>query len=559
LQISRWWQATSDTVRATFTTLLNELDSELPILILATHDKPLDHLAEELSDLFHEEDGEIYHIRCFTEQERRKFFSSLLMQKCLKPPSVRRVIKRELEVLPLAPAPPPRQLSVAEKVKIERKEEATLRELRIFLREILAKLARNKLFYMFTRPVDIEEVPDYLEIIQQPMDLETMMTKIDRYAYESAKDFLTDIELICSNALEYNPNRDAKDKMIRHRACTLRDTAYALIKAEMDTDFEELCQEISRTRKAREEISSPVKVPVPAPAPVLAPVQAPVPAPVLVPALDPNTVPAQTPTSPTVLALPSKPKSPFSSSNIRIVKENGIKFESGLSSVSKIRRKRSSWSRGVIGSRRPSKKGKLEMDCTSSNSSTSINLNGNAIETENDLSATTFPITEDNEAALCDYVTDMNDETDCQEVEVASNCQEVEVVSNCQEVEVVSNCQEAEIASNCLESDATAKCQENGTATSCSMNDTFYEMEESVLDASVMTEATDIAKEPSVSTDVKKVVVIDTIRLEQLLDIVVQKTQNWPFEKILRLHCKFVRTIDQFMKLWNRSSLIQVC
>merc|ERR1712071_447074 len=134
--------------------------------------------------------------------------------------------------------------------------------------------------------------------------------------------------------------------------------------------------------------------------------------------------------------------------------------------------------------------------------------------------------TEDNEAALCDYVTDMNDETDCQEVEVASNCQEVEVVSNCQEVEVVSNCQEAEIASNCLESDATAKCQENGTATSCSMNDTFYEMEESVLDASVMTEATDIAKEPSVSTDVKKVVVIDTIRLEQLLDIVVQKTQN---------------------------------
>merc|ERR1712071_717373 len=223
-------------------------------------------------------------------------------------------------------APPPKQLNEAEKAKVERKEEATLRELRIFLREILAKIARNKLFYMFTRPVDVEEVPDYLDIIQQPMDVETMMTKIDRYAYESAKDFLSDIELICSNALEYNPDRDAKDKMIRHRACTLRDTAYALIKAEMDTDFEELCQEISRTRKAREEIPEIPEVPVPAPAPVLSPVQAPVPAPVLVPALDPNTVPAQTPTSPTVLALPSKPKSPFSSSNIRIVKENGIKF-----------------------------------------------------------------------------------------------------------------------------------------------------------------------------------------------------------------------------------------
>lgn len=46
--------------------------------------------------------------------------------------------------------------------------------------------------------------------------------------------------------------------MIRHRACTLRDTAYALIKAEMDTDFEEQCQEISRTRKARKEKVAPL-------------------------------------------------------------------------------------------------------------------------------------------------------------------------------------------------------------------------------------------------------------------------------------------------------------
>ena len=41
--------------------------------------------------------------------------------------------------------------------------------------------------------------------------------------------------------------------MICHRAYTLRDTAYALIKAEMDTDFEEQCQEISRSRKERKE------------------------------------------------------------------------------------------------------------------------------------------------------------------------------------------------------------------------------------------------------------------------------------------------------------------
>lgn len=113
----------------------------------------------------------------------------------------------------MAPAPPPRQLNEREKEQIEKKEEATLRELRIFLREILAKMARNKLFYMFTRPVDIKEVPDYLDIIRQPMDLETMMTKIDQFAYESAKDFLADIEQICANALEYNPNRNPEGKL----------------------------------------------------------------------------------------------------------------------------------------------------------------------------------------------------------------------------------------------------------------------------------------------------------------------------------------------------------
>lgn len=62
-------------------------------------------------------------------------------------------------------------------------------------------------FYMFTKPVDTEEVPDYPTIIKQPMDLETMMTKVDFHHYECAKDFLDDIELIVQNALEYNPAR----------------------------------------------------------------------------------------------------------------------------------------------------------------------------------------------------------------------------------------------------------------------------------------------------------------------------------------------------------------
>ncbi|KAF6197808.1 hypothetical protein GE061_008775 [Apolygus lucorum] len=104
---------------------------------------------------------------------------------------------------------------------------------------------------MFSKPVDVNEVPDYLQVIKEPMDLETMMTKIDHLEYTCAQDFLNDIDLLCTNALEYNPDRDPADKQIRHRACYLRDTAYALIKAEMDSDFEINCRQIRDDRKKR--------------------------------------------------------------------------------------------------------------------------------------------------------------------------------------------------------------------------------------------------------------------------------------------------------------------
>lgn len=156
-------------------TQLHELDAELPILLLVTDDGQLGDCPDELRDLFHPEDDEVFKTRPFTTEQRRAFFEPLLMKKYRKPPAARKVAKEQLEVLPLAPALPPRQLNEVEKERLEKKEEATLRELRIFLREILAKMARNKLFYMFTRPVDLNEVPDYLDVIKQPMDLETMV------------------------------------------------------------------------------------------------------------------------------------------------------------------------------------------------------------------------------------------------------------------------------------------------------------------------------------------------------------------------------------------------
>lgn len=60
---------------------------------------------------------------------------------------------------------------------------------------------------IFSKPVDPEEVPDYTQVIRNPMDFSTMKTKIDHHKYHTVKMFLDDIDLICNNALEYNPDR----------------------------------------------------------------------------------------------------------------------------------------------------------------------------------------------------------------------------------------------------------------------------------------------------------------------------------------------------------------
>ncbi|XP_015179845.1 PREDICTED: ATPase family AAA domain-containing protein 2-like isoform X1 [Polistes dominula] len=259
--IDQWWPLVPETVKAVFLCRIAALDTSLPILILATSDETYQDLPMKLQNLFSELRGEVYTMKIPNSEQRSKFFKPIFMIQSLKQPQTKDNKVQVLEELPLAPDPMPKKLSNEEKKKLFEKEEVSLRELRIFLREICAKLARNRQFFMFTKPVDTEEVPDYNMIIKQPMDLETMMTKIDMHNYLCARDFLDDIDLICKNALEYNPDslrdrpslgilkRDPADKLIRHRACSLRDNAYALIKAELDSDFEDKCREISKSRK----------------------------------------------------------------------------------------------------------------------------------------------------------------------------------------------------------------------------------------------------------------------------------------------------------------------
>ncbi|CAG5120006.1 unnamed protein product [Candidula unifasciata] len=257
--INQWWDVMGETLKAALLTLIQNLDPSLPLLLLATSEQPYHTLDHVLQSLFSQASNEVVQMTDPNMEERRAFFQDLLLRQAIRPPPQKKqAAQRMLEVLPKAAPPKPRELTEEELSLLVEKEELTLMELRIFLRDVLNKLGGDKKFSIFAKPVNVEDAADYYDIIEHPMDLSTMMGKIDLHEYTTVRAFMKDIDLICSNALEYNPNRGPMDRIIRHRACALKDTAYAIIKTDLDKDFEKACVDIEESRKRRDHKSTTV-------------------------------------------------------------------------------------------------------------------------------------------------------------------------------------------------------------------------------------------------------------------------------------------------------------
>jgi hypothetical protein len=75
---------------------------------------------------------------------------------------------------------------------------------------LLHQIISNKSSWAFRQPVDPVAlgVPDYLEIIKNPMDLSTVDSKIRAGKYSTSQDFANDMKLIWSNAMTFNQNGD---------------------------------------------------------------------------------------------------------------------------------------------------------------------------------------------------------------------------------------------------------------------------------------------------------------------------------------------------------------
>lgn len=103
----------------------------------------------------------------------------------------------------------------------------------ILLRAVLDQLQSKDQARIFTQPVDVNEVPDYLDHIKHPMDFSTMRQRISAQCYRSFDQFEKDFNLIIDNCMKYN----SKDTYFHRAAVRLRDQGGALLrKAQRDVE-----------------------------------------------------------------------------------------------------------------------------------------------------------------------------------------------------------------------------------------------------------------------------------------------------------------------------------
>ena len=144
------------------------------------------------------------------------------------------------------------------------KEDHYFRELRCFFRELLFSLTRNSRYRCFNEAVKEEDVPDYYEIIKNPMCFDTMFMKLENNEYFTLDSFLADIQLIQQNAKEYNPSTPSGKRIVRAAASMVDevDSTVYRFRKKVGYDLFERCNNAVKRReeeKKEKEKKSEVK------------------------------------------------------------------------------------------------------------------------------------------------------------------------------------------------------------------------------------------------------------------------------------------------------------
>uniref|UniRef100_A0A0E0M479 Bromo domain-containing protein n=1 Tax=Oryza punctata TaxID=4537 RepID=A0A0E0M479_ORYPU len=118
---------------------------------------------------------------------------------------------------------------------------------------VLDRLQKKDTYGVFSDPVDPEELPDYHDIINHPMDFSTIRKKLNKGAYGNLEQFEDDVFLLTSNAMCYN----SPDTIYYRQARAIQELA--------KKDFENLRQDSDASEPEPEPEIKPDPEPKPQP------------------------------------------------------------------------------------------------------------------------------------------------------------------------------------------------------------------------------------------------------------------------------------------------------
>ncbi|GAV72907.1 Bromodomain domain-containing protein [Cephalotus follicularis] len=109
---------------------------------------------------------------------------------------------------------------------------------------ILDKLQKKDTYGVYAEPVDPEELPDYFDVIEHPMDFATVRKNLGNGAYSTLEQFESDVFLICTNAMQYN----APDTIYYKQANSIQELAKKKCQ-KLRVDFERSEKEVKSSEK----------------------------------------------------------------------------------------------------------------------------------------------------------------------------------------------------------------------------------------------------------------------------------------------------------------------
>ncbi|XP_051138999.1 ATPase family AAA domain-containing protein At1g05910 isoform X3 [Andrographis paniculata] len=244
-QFHLWWENAHDQLRAVLRTLLEELPSDMPILLLGTSAVQLEEICDNPSSIFSERN--VFKLS-FPSTEDRSLFFDYLIESALSVQSdnlVKSSSRSEGVGVPELPKAP--KVATAPKAsELRAKADGqghALRKLRMCLRDVCNRIFYDKRFSAFHYPVTDEDAPNYHTIIQNPMDMATLLQRVDSGKYITCKSFLEDFDLILTNAKKYNGD-DYNGARIVSRAYELRDSVHGML-SQIDPSLIAFCDKIA--------------------------------------------------------------------------------------------------------------------------------------------------------------------------------------------------------------------------------------------------------------------------------------------------------------------------